>query len=84
MLEKSNDKIVYLSKVKTKKMLFLENNDINFKDADKNLKRNLSNIKSLIIHNNIKLLIIHNKDITYPDCLAFEDVLELHLKCKKN
>ena len=69
-------------------MLFLENNDINFKDAGKNLKRsierNLSNIKSLIIRNNVKLLIIHNKDITYPDCLAFEDVLELYLKCKKN
>ena len=38
----------------------------------------------LISISNIKLLIIHNKDITYPDCLAFEDVLELYLKCKKN
>ena len=48
LLQKSDDKIVYLSKVKTKHMLYLENDDIDFKNAGKNLKhsikRNLSNI----------------------------------------
>ena len=79
LLEKSDDKIVYLSEVKTKYMLYLENNDNDFKNAGKNLKpsieRNLSNIK---------LLTVNNKDITYPDCLVFEDVLELCLKIKEN
>ena len=79
LLEKSDDKIVYLSEVKTKYMLYLENNDNDFKNAGKNLKpsieRNLSNIK---------LLTVNNKDITYPDCLVFEDVLELYLKIKEN
>ena len=79
LLEKSDDKIVYLSEVKTKYMLYLENNDNDFKNAGKNLKpsieRNLSNIK---------LLTVNNKDIIYPDCLVFEDVLELYLKIKEN
>ena len=41
LLEKSDDKIVYLSEVKTKYMLYLENNDIDFKNAGKNLKRSI-------------------------------------------
>ena len=38
---KSDDKIVYLSKVKTKCMLELEINDTDFKTACKNLKRSI-------------------------------------------
>ena len=79
LLEKSDDKIVYLSEVKTKYMLYLENNHIDFKNAGKNLKCsiewNLSNIKSLTVN---------NKDIIYPDYLVFEDVLEFYLKIKEN
>ena len=41
LLEKSDDKIVYLSKVKTKCMLELENNNTDFKTACKNLKRSI-------------------------------------------
>ena len=68
MLEKSDDKIVYLSEVKTKCMLL--------------------KIQSLVsgkINSNIKkLLTVNNKNIIYPDCLAFEDVLELYLNIKEN
>ena len=41
LLEKSDDKIVYLSEGKTKYMLYLENNHIDFKNAGKNLKRSI-------------------------------------------
>ena len=79
MLEKSDDKIVYLIEAKSKYMLCLENNDIDFKNAGKNLKRSIKRNLS-----NIKLLTVNNKDIIYPDCLVFEDVLELYLKIKEN
>ena len=75
LLEKSDDKIVYLSEVKTKHMLYLKNNDIYFKRAGKNLKHS---IKQNLC--NIKLLTVNNKNIIYPACLSFEDVLELYLK----
>ena len=74
MLEKSDDKIVYLIEVKTKYMLYLENTDIDFKNAGKNLKRSIERNLS-----NIKLLTVNNKDIIYPDCLVLEDVLQLYL-----
>ena len=60
-------------------MLYLENNDIDFKNAGKNLKRSIKRNLS-----NIKLLTVNNKDIIYPECLVFEDVLELYLKIKEN
>ena len=78
LLEKSDDKIVYLSEVKTRYMLYLENNDIDFKNAGKNLQRSIE--RNL---GNITLLTVNNKDIIYPDCLVFEEVLELYLKIKK-
>ena len=69
LLEKSDDKIVCLSEVKTKYILYPENSDIDFKNADKKLKCSIE--KNL---SNIKLLLVDNKDITYPDFLLFEDV----------
>ena len=79
MLEKSDHKIVYLSEAKTKYMLYLENNDTDFKMVGKNLKCSIEQNLS-----NIKLLTVNNKNIIYPDCLVFEDVLELYLKMKEN
>ena len=78
LLEKSDDKIVYLSEVETKYMLYLENNDIYFKRAGKNLKRSIE--QNLC---NIKLLTVNNRNIIHPACLSFEDVLELYLKTKE-
>ena len=68
LLEKSDDKIVCLSEVKTKYILYPENSDIDFKNADKKLKCSIE--KNL---SKIKLLLVDNKDITYPDCLLFEE-----------
>ena len=45
-------------------MLYLENNDIDFKNAGKNLMRSIERNLS-----NIKLLTVNNKSIIYPDCL---------------
>ena len=64
LLEKSDDKIVYLSEVETKYMLYLDNNDIYFKRAGKNLKRSIE--QNLC---NIKLLTVNNRNIIYPACL---------------
>ena len=72
--EKSDDKIV----IKTKYMRYLENNDIDFKNASKYLKLSIEQNFS-----NIKLLTLNNHDIIYPDCSRFEDVLELYLKIKE-
>ena len=60
-------------------MLYLENNDNDFKNAGKNLKRSIERKLS-----NRKLLTVNNKDIIYLDCLVFGDVLELYLKIKEN
>ena len=60
-------------------MLYLKNNDIDFKNAGKNLQRSIE--RNL---GNIALLTGNNKDIIYPDCLVFEEVLELYLKIKEN
>ena len=68
LLEKFDDKIVCLSEVKTKYILYPENSDIDFKNADKKLKCSIE--KNL---SKIKLLLVDNKDITYPDCLLFEE-----------
>ena len=78
LLQRSNDKIVYLSEVKTRYMLYSESNDIDFKNAGKNLKRSIERNLS-----NIKLVTVNNKDIIYPNCLGFEDVLEIYLKTKE-
>ena len=51
-------------------MLYLENNDIGFKNAGKNLKRGIEWNLS-----NINLLTVNNKDIIYTDCFVLEDVL---------
>ena len=72
--EKSDDKIV----IKTKYMRYLENNDIDFKNASKYLKLSIEQNFS-----NIKLLTLNNNDIIYPDCSRFEDVLELYLRIKE-
>ena len=78
LLQRSNDKIVYLSEVKTRYMLYSESNDIDLKNAGKNLKRSIERNLS-----NIKLVTVNNKDIIYPNCLGFEDVLEIYLKTKE-
>ena len=40
--------------------------------------------KTLVNLSNIKLLTVNYKDVIYPDCLVFENVLKFNLKIKEN